>query len=366
MINLKRFVPVVILTLVMAAVFTACADNSKKSSQSTAGPAPTSSPVRDIKTDYEFDACKSFAVAVVKEKSEGPYTIGTGVLNERGLDCQELICDVLYFYNESRLKDIARLSEADTWIFSNLSVSEALGDIPINNDFRKQQREQTGRHLEVRDYIYIDWRFRDTIKEGDTILVDLGTQLWKNPNEGHNEALQHLIIEPVTVDGVLPYVALFSDGKLQLTQELESRFTLRRLYDDTEPDLTAIHNGDTVESVIEFLRIVEQDVDRYRNENPECYVNVGRPEMSVSGTELNCKAEVAAKGKRIECKLELYDFNDKLVASWAAIGSDRVAFDETVPVEFSVLYRLKISGSADGEPFAYKNARAIFGFSGEE
>ena len=314
-----------------------------------------------IEERYELDSNKSLAVFLVKEKSEGPIKVGTGVLNEAGVDCQQLKGDILYFYNESRIKEMGRLSGARYWLFSNLSILEQQGSIVVNNDFRKQQRG-SGRSLEVKDTIYLDWRYKDTVKVGDTILVDLGTQHWVNPNEGIDETIQHLIVDPVIQTGAKPYIAVFVDGKLQLDQEMEAVFSLERLYEDTEPDLTEIHDGDSIESVIAFLSSVEQDVARYRKENPECYVEVVKPEMSVSGTDLICKAGVNAKGKKIEAKLELFGFDDKLVATWTASGSDSVAFEETVPVEFSVVYRLKISGTVDGEQFPYDIRSSLIGY----
>lgn len=320
-----------------------------------------------VEDNYYLDINKSIAVAVVNEKSEGPFEIGAGILSESCINSQQLKCDILYFYNESRIKETARLSdknpgEMDNWCFSNLSGFEAQGDIVIDNAFRKQQREIEGHHLVVNDTIYLDWRYRDSVKEGDVILVDLGVHKWINPNQGIGETTSHLVANPVTMDGSSPHVAHFNDGILELDAEDASVFDLRRLYPDDEPDFSAIHNGDSVESVIAFLIRMEHDIARYRDENPECYVEVKRPEMIVSGKDLICKAKIDAMGKNIEAKMDLYGFDEKLIATWTASGKDSIVFEETVPAEFSVVYSLKVSGTADGEILPYNICRSFVGY----
>ena len=264
MINLKRFVPVVILTLVMAAAFTACADNSNKSSQSTSGPAPTSSPVRDIKSDLELDTNRSLAVAVVQEVSEGPFARGQVTLTERGVKCQELKCDVLYFYDEARLKALCKADNADCR-YNQYSWFESRGDLVMDENFYKKAKEGGS---PVIYKIYLDWHYKDTVEVGDTILVNLGTLLNQNPNEGTTETPQHhLVVEPFGVEPKSPMLAKFVDGRLQLPEELKASLNLRRLYDDSEPERTAIKDGDSVDDVIAFIKCVEQDVERYRSEH---------------------------------------------------------------------------------------------------
>ena len=55
--------------------------------------------------------------------------------------------------------------------------------------------------------------------------------------------------------------------KLQLPEELKESLNLYRLYNDTEPERTAIKDGDTVDDVIAFIKCVEQDVARYKKAN---------------------------------------------------------------------------------------------------
>ena len=99
-------------------------------------------------------------------------------------------------------------------------------------------------------------------------MVNLGTRLNQNPNEGTTETPQHhLVVEPFGVEPKSPMLAKFVDGRLQLPEELKASLNLRRLYDDSEPERTAIKDGDSVDDVIAFIKCVEQDVERYRSEH---------------------------------------------------------------------------------------------------
>ena len=264
MIKLKRFVPVFLVVAILTVVLSVFVNGGKVISGQIPEPLQTNDPVRDIKADYEYDTNRSLAVAVVQEVSEGPFWRGCVVLAERGVLCQELKCDVLHFYDEARLKALCKADEAECR-YNQYSVWEGWGYYVMDEEFIKAAQNSND---PIEYKIYLDWNYKDTVKVGDTILINVGTLLNRNPNEGSTEPPQHhLVVEPFGVEPKSPMLAKFVDGRLQLPDELKDSLNLRRLYHDTDPESTSINDGDTVDDVIAFIKSVEQDVERYRSEH---------------------------------------------------------------------------------------------------
>ena len=260
MMKLKRIVPAVLIVAILVCGLAAFTYNNAKDANATAS---TSGSVRNIATDYELDTKKSLAIAVVKEKSEGPFRRGYVTLAEQGVSCQELKSDVLYFYDEARLKALCKADDADCR-YNNYTFFESRGYYVMDEEFYKKAKETN--HPITYDF-YLDWNYKDTVEVGDVILIDVGTLLNKNPNNDSEETPQHhLIIQPFGTNSKSPILAKFVNGKLQLPEELKDSLNLRRLYDDTEPERIAIKDGDSVDDVIAFIKCVEQDVARFQNE----------------------------------------------------------------------------------------------------
>lgn len=357
MYNFRKFVSL-LLAVAMLFALAGCTGKTAANAEDTeTRPLQSSSPAYE-KSDYEIDAGRYFAVTKVIEKSEGYSGVGTGVLKGTdewlGLPCQALKCETLYFYNEPGFKEAMSLAGGKNWIYNTLSGSEGRGGVvQVDNALRKQLRG-TGDKLEIYEKIRLDWRYKDVVEVGDIILVDLGVQLWKNPNSGSAETAIHAVVNPLSAEGAAPNIAVFKDGKLQLSKELEGVFDLRRLYNDTDPELTGIRDGASVEEVVAFLEAVEQDIARYREENPECWVDVQRPDMIADGEDLICQSAIKAKGRKIEATLKLREYDGETIKTWTASGDDEIVFKETVPIDQNAYYNLEISGTVDGVPFASK------------
>ena len=357
MYNFRKYVSL-LLTAAMLFALAGCNVTTTKAG-GTIGDKTTlaASPSDTTEDRLRLDINRSLAIAEVLEVSGGPGRLGRATLDPQGMPCQELKCRVLHFYNEARLKE--QCGKDDAYCrYNNYTYFENVGQLIMDEKFYAKA-EEIGRPVVYK--IYLDGEYRDTVKVGDTILVNLETLLDQNTNkEATSPRNHHLVIAPFSLEHKTPVLAKFADGKLQLGEELKDSLNLKRLYEDTEPGRTAIKDGDSIEDVISFIKCVEQDVERYKAENPQDSVDVVRPELAVEGTDLICKAGVNAPGKKIEAKLELFGTADKLVANWSASGEGSVAFEEKLPVEYSVHYMLKISGTADGEPFAYAAASGIY------
>ena len=261
MINTKRLIPVLLIAVLLVFALAAFSNGEKESSRLISEQLLSSSSEMDLDTCYELDTNRSLAVAVVKEVAEGPSRRGYVTLAARGVLCQHIKCDVLCFYNEARLKSICRADGADCR-YNQYTVQESRGELVMDDAFYKMAQASND---PIVYNIYIDWDYKDIVKAGDTMLIDLGTILNQNPNGGVREPSQHhLVVEPFGVEHKAPFLAKFVDGKLQLPDELKDSLNLRRLYDDTEPERTEIKDGDSVEDVIAFIKCVEQDVERFQ------------------------------------------------------------------------------------------------------
>ena len=264
MIRVRNFFGVVFVAAVFVVILNACADSGIDNSGSIPNNIPTNNSERSVKADYELDANRSLAIAIVKEKSEGPFTRGCVTLAKHGVSCQQLKSEVLYFYNESRLKELCKADGADCR-YNNYSIFESHGYFVLDEEFYKNAKDANPPL--IYDF-YIDWDYRDTVNVGDIILIEVGTLLNQNPNKNSDETPQHhLVIQPFGVESKSPILAKFLDGKLQLSVELEEQLALYRLYDDPEPERIGIKDGDSIDDVIAFIECVEQDVVRFRNEN---------------------------------------------------------------------------------------------------
>ena len=233
--------------------------------------------------DLEFDGVKSIAVAVVKDKSYGSFSIGNGAegFTERGSQCQLLDCDVLYFYNYDRLREAAEADGIDTtYMYFKIggmvyggskgrSEDKDAFDGNLTDTFIQNLK---ARGREVTYSIYLDWDYKDEVEVGDTILIAVDPQLTINPNyltgayEIKSPRSYFTVVAPFQAESPEPYLAKFKDGRLVLPAGLSEAITLRRLYDDTYPELTGIKDGDSVEDVVNFLKAVEQDMVRYEQE----------------------------------------------------------------------------------------------------
>ena len=247
-------------------------------------------PAKEEKSDYLYDTAKTYAVAVVKSKSEGGYSIGRCAdgFTMQGKKAHLLDCEVLYYFNYDRLKEAAENddpnavymyfkiggfvyggSKARTEELKDRPGGETIFDGNITEEFVENLKE---RGKSITYCIYLDMEHGDAVEVGDTILVAIDPQLTINPNyvtgayEVRDPKSYFAVASPFAEDSPQPCIAKFVDGKLQLPAGLSEAITLRRLYDDTYPELTGIKDGDSVEDVVNFLKAVEQDMIRYEQE----------------------------------------------------------------------------------------------------
>ena len=249
-----------------------------------------SDPTRIIKNTYDFNKGRTYAVAVVKDKSEGSYAIGTCAdgFTMQGKRAHLLDCEVLYYFNYDRLKEAAENddpnatycyfkidgfgyggSKARTEELKDRPGGETIFDGNITEEFVENLKK---RGKSITYCIYLDMEHGDAVEVGDTILVAIDPQLTINPNyvtgayEIKDPKSYYAVAAPFAEDSPQPCIAQFVDEKLQLPKELEDAFALRRLYDDTDPELTGIKVGDAIEDVVAFLKAVVQDMIRYEEE----------------------------------------------------------------------------------------------------
>ena len=317
----------------------------------------SASPVQDADADYEYNTGKALVLARVTEVTPGPYTRLPYSLY------QGIYCEVISFFGEEEMKDKARLDYAE-YRYTNYSVYESLGYWVIDSQFKDMINNND--HWDPLIYvIYLSWYYKDMVEVGDVILAEIDSELDGVSGRGSFEDSHFLTIQPgYGKDNPSPHVAVFKDGKLQLSAELQESFNLRRLYDDTDPGRRAIRDGDTLEDVKAFMECVEQDVSRYRKDNPEKVVKASRPEMTVTENTANCKANVDAAGKHIEATLELTSIfrgdTANSLATWTKSGEDQVSFDEILLLTEGGGFQLRISGAADGVPFPPQTYRGTF------
>ncbi len=244
-------------------------------------------PARIIKSASEWNAGRTYAVAQVIDITGAEANIGSLAegFPKEGIGSAKLTCEVLDIYNFARLKDAAEAEDASylyftvgdfEWIGGGSAAKKresrqgSLRDSDITEEYLTELKNNGAN---VTYMIYLDWNHKDTVGIGDTILVSIDPQVSINPNsQGDAYAIEdskvyRAVVAPFAADHLQPHIAKFVDGKLQLPAELSGAFELGRLYDDAEPQLTGIKNGDSVEDVVAFLKTVEQDMARYEAEN---------------------------------------------------------------------------------------------------
>ena len=243
---------------------------------------------KNIEEAYKWNKSKSIVVAVINDKAEdGPYTLGscTGNFSVKGMKGQYISCQALEFYNYERLRNVADADETALYHYFNIGIDWFWGGQKVAERYRSISEslftgDLTNEWVEafnnannpISYVFYIDWENKGKADVGDTVLAVVDPQLTVNPNslysDSHikNPRSYQIVIAPFSEDHPEPYIAHFIDGKLQLSKELEDAFALRRLYDDTDPELTGIKDGDAIEDVVAFLKAVEQDMIRYEEE----------------------------------------------------------------------------------------------------
>ena len=252
-----------------------------------------SDPTRIIKNTYDFNKGRTYAVAVVKDKSEGSYAIGTCAdgFTMQGKRAHLLDCEVLYYFNYDRLKEAAENddpnatycyfkidgfgyggSKARTEELKDRPGGETIFDGNITEEFVENLKK---RGKSITYSIYLDMEHGDAVEVGDTILVAIDPQLTINPNyvtgayEIKDPKSYYAVAAPFADDSPQPYIAKFIDGRLQLSGKPQGAFALKRLYDVPDPQLTGIKDGDSIETVVAFLKAVEQDMARYQAEHTQ-------------------------------------------------------------------------------------------------
>lgn len=235
---------------------------------------------------YGCNSEKTIVVAEVKDISEGWTLQGVRLEGypDGGIKCRHIKCSAMAYYNYARMRAAADDNNSRYSYFS-IGDSEWYG----GNEYVKYLRSLNIPNLFYGDItdeftgcmnalgkaitydFRIDWEYGDMLKVGDIILfvADPLVASASNDPERPEDVVYRAVISPLTGDHPEPYIAKFVEGKLQLPAELRDAFTLRRLYDDTEPQLTGIKDGDSVEDVIAFLKVVEQDMTRYKEEQKQ-------------------------------------------------------------------------------------------------
>ena len=246
----------------------------------------------DIKADYEWNKSRTFVVGKVVYHSysdgwdnKGNYAKG---FPKEGIKTIQLRLDADKYYNYKRLWDIAEADKEACYCYfriglfnwnggkyraeTNKSSTEPAAFNGLITDEYLEELKRNGQRIE---FIFdIDREYQHMAEEGDTLLLAVDAQLTYNGNyftEGMKDRVvfpkwYNSVVAPFNADHPQPYIAHFIDGKLQLPAELEDAFALRRLYDDTDPELTGIKDGDAIEDVVAFLKAVEHDMIRYEEE----------------------------------------------------------------------------------------------------
>ena len=257
-------------------------------------------PIDQKAKDYEWNASRTYVVGVVSFHSKQSVAIRKGTCAEGrdrfGVKCNSFACDahgVYAYYNYDRLVKTALADEGAIYSYFSLDGGNWNGGGPIDK-FRSECEPGSyfdgnvtdeiidalaSRGKAVEYWFYIDWYEQDKVKEGDTVLIAVDPQLTVNPNylipgnpfnikmpKSYSAVLIPFPSAEAYGASTEPHVAKFVDGKLQMSDDIKETFALRRLYDDTDPELTGIKDGDAIEDVVAFLKAVEQDMIRYEEE----------------------------------------------------------------------------------------------------
>ncbi len=241
--------------------------------------------------NYEWNKSKTYVVAVVTETCEpdGWFADGIGAegFDKWGQKSWGFECEVLHYYNYSRLREIAENYDPDAlyqyfqvghisrWLSKN-KIEDArtrgkvfTGDDPENYREYYPHLFETDRYLrDLRYLFHIDWLYSDQLQVGDVILFAVDPQLSIDPNS-NTEKWFSAMVAPFRSDSPRPFLAKFADGKLQLDPEIAEAFRLYRIYDEPGIESRSIKDGDTVEDVIEFLKQIEQDMKLYEQGQTE-------------------------------------------------------------------------------------------------
>ena len=257
-------------------------------------------PIDQKAKDYEWNASRTFVVGEVSFHSKPEVGIRKGTCAEgrsrNGVMCNSFACDargVYAYYNYNRLVKTALADEDAIYSYFSLdgmnwngggAIDKFRSECEPGSYFDGNVTDETietlaSRGKAVEYWFYIDWYQQDKVKEGDTVLIAVDPQLTVNPNylipgNPYNIKMPKsysavLIPFPCAEDfgaSIEPHVAKFVNGKLQMPGDIKETFDPRRLYDDTDPELTGIRDGDSLETVVAFLKAVEQDMIRYEEE----------------------------------------------------------------------------------------------------
>ena len=245
-----------------------------------------------IKTDYELNKSKSFIVGKVVYHSypdgwgnKGNYAEG---FPEEGIKTIQLRLDADKYYNYERLWNTAEADKDASYCYFRLGQfnwnggkyremmnSSGAGQVSFNGLVTDEYLDELKRNGQRIEFILdIDREYQHMAEEGDIVILASDAQLTYNGNyftEGGAERISFpkwysAVVAPFAPDHPEPYIAKFVDGKLQLSDNMKDAFALKRLYPDTDPQLTGIKDGDSVEDVVNFLKAVQQDMARYEAE----------------------------------------------------------------------------------------------------
>ena len=75
------------------------------------------------------------------------------------------------------------------------------------------------------------------------------------------------------------------------------------------------------------------------------------PTLSYNGETAQCHVQIAAPGKAIYVRMELW-YGSTLIDSWLKSGSSTVTLNETCGVQSGLTYTLIVSGSIGSETFS--------------
>ena len=220
---------------------------------------------------YEWNLSKAYVVTEIDRLDlDGPshiYTtqdVALAALTWDEVTEMHSLYSVKAFYGEEQMRLRALKENPDALIqYNRLRVSQSreLLSSAVHQTYEEFLEAALASGF-CMDYRFkMDWEYRFTVDPGDIVIMAVD-----NVMEPWGETYAMVQPYPFTEDHTKPYIAKFIDGKLQLDGDIADAFTLYRLYDDTNPELTGIKDGDSIEDVVNFLKAVEQDMIRYEEE----------------------------------------------------------------------------------------------------
>ena len=281
----------VALMIVLASCGTAPAGSINEERNNTAGSSQhpvSASGSEELKQRelYELNDSKTVIIAEVKDKSDGGTNIGIYAdgLPKEGIESLLLKCEPIYILNYERLRQAADNEDAlyhyfnigqFAWVGGGSEAKrlESKPDGIFKGDVTEEFLEGLKRNGTTFTYaLYLDQRFGSLIDTGDVVIAAIDPQVSINPNSMGNvyrikdAKTYNAVIAPFSMEQLSPFTAKFESGRLVLPENLQDAFELRRLYNDTNPGLTGIKDGDSIENVVAFLKAVQQDMARYEAE----------------------------------------------------------------------------------------------------